>query len=45
MKLIHILWIILAILFIGPIIAAFADCKFTFGIPTFGMEERVNVIG
>jgi hypothetical protein len=45
MRLIYLLVFVLALLFTGPIIATFADCKFTFGVPTFGMEERVNVIG
>lgn len=33
------------IVFIGSIICWLLDCSFSFGIPTFGLEDRPYVIG
>jgi hypothetical protein len=33
------------IIFIGAIVSWLLDCQFTFGLPTFGLEDRPYVIG
>jgi len=33
------------IVFLGSIICWLLDCSFSFGIPTFGLEDRPHVVG
>ena len=33
------------IVFVGSIVSWMLDCSFNFELPTFGMEDRVTVIG
>jgi hypothetical protein len=33
------------VIFIGAIASWLLDCKFTYDIPTFGLEDRPHVIG